>query len=326
MASLGSLALAFALAFALLPFPSSSESSFLGFGFGLEGAAFFDFSSSSSSDSLFAFFAGFFFPDASPDSLAFFVDDFFLGDDPSSTASLVLALVLVLTLALALLLAALANSRSPLASEAVSPPPSDESVSLGEPASDSDAWKSSSRAIVVSIRSSASNGISILTLFAVLVIGALAHPRNIITAPINTPHVLVVIVVLVLVIDTSDGHEQVSVWHHLVLDLDLLVLEVGLGRLVLLLVDRGECVLGPALGDDLEIEGAAGGTHVSAHTRVDDLLDVRELDQRRLFGDEEDVFFEQEEVSLDGFQVGFDACVAVAAVRCVKLAVKNRQL
>ena len=40
------------------------------------------------------------------------------------------------------------------------------------------------------------------------------------------------------------------------------------------LVDRGERVLGPALGDDLEMEGAAGRAYISGHARVDDLLDV----------------------------------------------------
>lgn len=45
--------------------------------------------------------------------------------------------------ALPLPLAALVNSRSPLASEAVLPPSSDE-VSVGEPESESDTWKSSS--------------------------------------------------------------------------------------------------------------------------------------------------------------------------------------
>ena len=48
--------------------------------------------------------------------------------------------------ALPLPFAAFVNSRSPLASEAVLPPSSDE-LSVGEPESDPDAWKSSSKAV-----------------------------------------------------------------------------------------------------------------------------------------------------------------------------------
>lgn len=56
------------------------------------------------------------------------------------------------------------------------------------------------------------------------------------------------------------------------------------------------------LGDDFEIERACCcGAHASADTRKDDLVDVGYFDERGRFRDEEDVFFEEEEVALDGF-------------------------
>ena len=88
---------------------SSSEPFFLGFGFGL-GAAFFGFSSSSASLSSVA--------------LDFFVDVFFADALPLPFLPV--------------------KSRSPLASEAVCPPSSSEDDSVGDPESESDAWKSSS--------------------------------------------------------------------------------------------------------------------------------------------------------------------------------------
>lgn len=42
-------------------------------------------------------------------------------------------------------------------------------------------------------------------------------------------------------------------------------------------------------------------------------MDVGELDEGRLLRHEEDVFLEQEEVALDGLEVGLDRRVAVAA-------------
>ena len=49
------------------------------------------------------------------------------------------------------------------------------------------------------------------------------------------------------------------------------------------------------------------------------MVNIRELDKRRLFGDEEDVFLEHEEVTLDRLEVGFDTWVAITAVRCKSL-------
>jgi len=43
------------------------------------------------------------------------------------------------------------------------------------------------------------------------------------------------------------------------------------------------------------------------------LVDVADLDQSGLFGDEEDITFEEEEIALDGFEVGFETRVSVSA-------------
>jgi len=43
-------------------------------------------------------------------------------------------------------------------------------------------------------------------------------------------------------------------------------------------------------------------------------VNVRELEEQRLFGDEEERAFEEEEVALDGFEVGFEPWVAIAAL------------
>jgi hypothetical protein len=91
----------------------------LGLGFGF-AAAFFGLSSSSSSASLsfdFDFFLVFFLGVPSVSFVFPFTLDFFL--------------------------AGLVRSRSPLASEAVAAPSFEESLSLGEPESETDAWKSS---------------------------------------------------------------------------------------------------------------------------------------------------------------------------------------
>lgn len=56
------------------------------------------------------------------------------------------------------------------------------------------------------------------------------------------------------------------------------------------------------LGDDFEIKGTGcGGTHACPDAGEDDLVDIGDFDEKWGFGDEEDVFFEEEEVALDGF-------------------------
>lgn len=108
---------------------------------------------------------------------------------------------------------------------------------------------------------------------------------------------------------------QVDIRDHLVLQPELFILEVRLHRLVFLLVDRRERVLRSCLGDDLEIERTSGGsTHARANAREDTLVDIRELDERRLFGDEEDVFFEDEEIALYSLEVRFDPRVAITTI------------
>lgn len=42
-------------------------------------------------------------------------------------------------------------------------------------------------------------------------------------------------------------------------------------------------------------------------------MNVTDLDQRRLFGDEEDVTFEEEEVTLNGFEVSLETWMSVSA-------------
>jgi hypothetical protein len=42
-------------------------------------------------------------------------------------------------------------------------------------------------------------------------------------------------------------------------------------------------------------------------------MNVRYFDERRLFGNEEDIFLQHEQVALDGLKIGFDAWVAIAA-------------
>lgn len=84
---------------------------------------------------------------------------------------------------------------------------------------------------------------------------------------------------------------------------------------MLLLVQRGERVFRTGLGHDFEIEGACGGgAHAGAADAGEDgLVDVGEFDEDGLFGDEKDGFFEEEEVALDGLEVGFEAWVTRAA-------------
>ena len=80
---------------------------------------------------------------------------------------------------------------------------------------------------------------------------------------------------------------------------------------MLLLVDRRERVLGPELRDDLHIERARGGD-AGADAGKDDLMNVGDFDEHGLFRDEEDEFFEHEEIALDGFQVCLQARMPIS--------------
>ena len=44
-------------------------------------------------------------------------------------------------------------------------------------------------------------------------------------------------------------------------------------------------------------------------------MDVANFDQSRLFGDEEDITFKEEEIALNGFEMGFETRVSVSARR-----------
>ena len=44
-------------------------------------------------------------------------------------------------------------------------------------------------------------------------------------------------------------------------------------------------------------------------------MDVANLDQSRLFGDEEDITFKEEEIALNGFEIGFETWMSVSAGR-----------
>jgi hypothetical protein len=47
-------------------------------------------------------------------------------------------------------------------------------------------------------------------------------------------------------------------------------------------------------------------------------MDVANLNQSRLFGDE-DITFKEEEITLNGFEIGFETWVSVSARRCLGL-------
>lgn len=117
--------------------PSSSPSLAFGLGLGLG----FGFGFSSSSTSIASFPSSFFGLD-----LAFGLAGFFFGSSSASPPS-AWALDFFLVNFFFPFFAALANSWSPLASDAVTPPPDSVSLSLGEPSSVDDAWKSSSKRI-----------------------------------------------------------------------------------------------------------------------------------------------------------------------------------
>ena len=44
-------------------------------------------------------------------------------------------------------------------------------------------------------------------------------------------------------------------------------------------------------------------------------MDVANLDQSRLFGDEEDITFKEEEVALNGFEIGLETWMSISARR-----------
>jgi hypothetical protein len=87
---------------------------------------------------------------------------------------------------------------------------------------------------------------------------------------------------------------------------------------MLLLIDRGKRILRAALRDNLHIKRARGSGDAEAGENA--LVDVGEFNERGLLGDEEDVFFEHEEVALDRLEVGFDTRVAVTAVLSISSA------
>ena len=146
----------------------------------------------------------------------------------------------------------------------------------------------------------------LLTLFAVIVIVARpSHAWLFIVVAGDALHLLVRVV-------CPRSEQQVAIRHHLVLHSDLLVFEVRVRGLVLLFIDRRECVLGAVLRDDLHVERARGG-NARPNAGKDDLMDVGDFDEHRLLGNEEDEFFEHEEIALDGFQVGLETGMPISA-------------
>ena len=83
---------------------------------------------------------------------------------------------------------------------------------------------------------------------------------------------------------------------------------------MLFLVDRRERVLWTVLRDDLHVERARGGD-ARPETGKDNLVDIGDLDEHGLLGDEEDIFLEHEEVTLYGFQIRFEPRVPRSAGR-----------
>jgi hypothetical protein len=53
-------------------------------------------------------------------------------------------------------------------------------------------------------------------------------------------------------------------------------------------------------------------------------VDVANLDQSGLFGDKEDITFEEEEIALSGFEIGFETWVSFSATRCLVLHLLNK--
>ena len=83
---------------------------------------------------------------------------------------------------------------------------------------------------------------------------------------------------------------------------------------MLLLVDRRERVLWTVLRDDLHVERARGG-NARPEAREDDLVNIGDLDEHGLLGDEEYVFLEHEEIALYRFQIRFEPRVPRSAER-----------
>ena len=68
-------------------------------------------------------------------------------------------------------------------------------------------------------------------------------------------------------------------------------------------IDRREIVFWTTLCHDFKIESSSRrGSCTGTYTREDHLVDVANLDQSRLFRDEEDITFKEEE---NGLEMGF---------------------
>ena len=79
-------------------------------------------------------------------------------------------------------------------------------------------------------------------------------------------------------------------------------------------IDRREIVFWTALSHDFKVESSSRRSSCTGtYTGKDYLVDVANLDQSRLFGDEEDITFKEEEIALNGFEIGFETWVAVSA-------------
>lgn len=110
---------------------------------------------------------------------------------------------------------------------------------------------------------------------------------------INALHLIIVIIVI-----PSNSSQQICIGDHLVLDLDLLILQIRLEIVVFFLVDGRKCVLRAALCRDLHIKCSRARTRTNAGEG--ELVDVAEFHEGGLFGNEEDILFENEEIALNG--------------------------
>ncbi len=62
-----------------------------------------------------------------------------------------------------------------------------------------------------------------------------------------------------------------------------------------LFIDRSKSMFGSAFSNDFEVKSTSGGSSDSCtDTGEDNLVYVGDFDEERGFGDEEDVFFEEE--------------------------------
>jgi hypothetical protein len=81
-------------------------------------------------------------------------------------------------------------------------------------------------------------------------------------------------------------------------------------------VDGSKIVFWTTLDHDLKVESSScRGFRNVTYTGEDHLVDVVNLDKSRLFGVEEDITIKEEEIVLNGFEMGFETRVSVSTRR-----------